>query len=363
MNEEILDVSAAEFDENELVDSSDDYVETPKNEPQPEESEKPSDPQQPSQESEEIDDDDSFTREILKLKGIKDPHKIKFEDASGAIIEKSWNDLSKNEQLSILSLEEDTDTDLEDEEISFINMLRSNNLTPSQYIRLLQNNIEQRIIDYQPETYEIDSLNDDELFALDLIEKLGEDNVTDDELQQALIQAKANPDFYAKQVESLREHYKELENERRYEEEQTQRYQYENAYRNFSAQVLNQIEGFQEIAGQEIELSVDDKNDIANYLLTRDNTGQSDFYKDLQNPQVLTKAAFWMLKGPEIMQELQGQIQQAYQRGYYEGNSKGGAKQTSQPTVVIAPKPTVQTPKVINDANAAFGDDESYLYN
>ena len=44
--------------------------------------------------------------------------------------------------------------------------------------------------------YEVDNLTDDELFALDLIEKLGEENVTDEELQSAIEQAKANQDLF-----------------------------------------------------------------------------------------------------------------------------------------------------------------------
>nr|DAG90289.1 MAG TPA: hypothetical protein [Crassvirales sp.] len=44
-------------------------------------------------------------------------------------------------------MEEDTDTDLEDEEIQFINMLRQNNLTPSAYLQAFQSNITQQILD------------------------------------------------------------------------------------------------------------------------------------------------------------------------------------------------------------------------
>ena len=244
-------------------------------------------------------------------------------------------------------------------------MLRENNLTPSKYIELLQEEISKNIQDNQPEVYEVDNLSDDELFALDLIEKLGEDNVTDEELQQALIQAKTNEDLYNKQVKALRTYYKDLENQRNYEKEQEQQAQLEQSYNDFSEKILNQIEGFSEIAGQEIELSVDDKNDIANYILTRDDSGQSDFYKELQDPQILTKAAFWILKGPEIMQDLQNQIKEAYKRGYTLGSSKKSTSTTSTPPqVVITPKQTTtQTQTINNEAIAAIGDDESYLYN
>lgn len=374
MDEPILDASA--------IDGLDDYNLTGNEEdlttPEPEDNsnsndnsndsgnqEPPQDTPNNSDSSNSNDDLDDFTIQVLRLKGISDPSKIKFEDESGAIIERDWKDLTNNEKLSVFTLEEDTDTDLEEDEISFINMLRENNLTPSKYIELLKEEIAQSVQDNQPDSYEIDNLSDDELFALDLIEKLGEDNVTDEELQQALIQAKTNEDLYNKQVNALRTYYKDLENQRNYEKEQEQQAQLEQSYNEFSEKILNQIEGFSEIAGQEIELSIDDKNDIANYILTRDDTGQSDFYKELQDPQTLTKAAFWILKGPEIMQDFQNQIQEAYKRGYALGSAKTPVTpKPVTPQVVIAPKQTTTQAGIINnDASAAIGDDESYLYN
>lgn len=373
MDEQILDASAIdEFNEYDLTgeaseDSNQSYQDS--NELDNSEEDSDSDYEDYSQEESDDssytdedysdDDDDLFTKEVLRLKGINDPNKIKFEDESGAIIERSWNDLSTKEKLGVLTLEEDTDTDLEDEEIQFINMLRQNNLTPSQYLEAFQSNITQQILDNQEMPYEVDNLTDDELFALDLIEKLGEENVTDEELQAAIEQAKANEALYSKQVQALRDHYKNLENQQEYEQQQAQQYQREQSYRDFSEQVLSQIEGFDTIAGEEIDLSVDDKNDIANYILTRDETGLTDFYKDLQNPQALTTAAFWMLKGPEIMQELQYEIQQAYKRGYAVGTS---SKQTA-PKVVVTPRTnTEQTEYNTSNDAAALGDDESYLY-
>lgn len=376
MDEQILDASAIDgLDDYNLTGDEEDIVtpdpenDTPDPDDDPDNQETPQDNSDDDDfddsDEDEDEDKDDFIFQVLNLKGIKDPSKIKFEDESGAIIERDWKDLTDNEKLSIFTLEEDTDTDLEEEEISFINMLRENNLTPSKYIELLQEEISKNIQDNQPEVYEVDNLSDDELFALDLIEKLGEDNVTDEELQQALIQAKTNEDLYNKQVKALRTYYKDLENQRNYEKEQEQQAQLEQSYNDFSEKILNQIEGFSEIAGQEIELSVDDKNDIANYILTRDDSGQSDFYKELQDPQILTKAAFWILKGPEIMQDLQNQIKEAYKRGYTLGSSKKSTSTTSTPPqVVITPKQTTtQTQTINNEAIAAIGDDESYLYN
>ena len=69
-----------------------------------------------------------------------------------------------------------------------------------------------------------------------------------------------------------------------------------------------------------VELSQDEMEDLASYILTRDSSGYSEFGRLLNDPAQFTKAAFWMLKGPEILNEMQKQIKEAYLRGYNERN-------------------------------------------
>ena len=374
MDQQILDASAIDgLDDYNLTGDEEDVIT-----PDPEDNTSDSDPnddpdnQDPPQDNSDDDnldnsdeDDDDFTLQVLNLKGISDPSKIKFEDESGAIIERDWNDLSDNERLMILAGTEDPERDLEEEEILFINQLRENNLTPQQYIQAIQQQAAQQALEeyqqgLQP-TYEIDSLSDDELFALDLLEKVGEENITDEELKEALEHAKANETLFAKQIEGLRATYKNLEDQQRYDAEQAQIQQAEEQYREFSNEVLNEISSFDSLANQEIELSTDDKNDIANYMLTRRDTGVSDFYRDMQDPKTATLAAFWLLRGPEILSEMENQIKAAYQRGFNMGKTTtpaGNAPKT--PQVVVQPKPAATSSKV--DFQSAFGlEDESYL--
>ena len=47
--------------------------------------------------------EDDFTTEVLKIRGINDPSKIKFEDQTGAVVERSWDELSREEQLNIIA--------------------------------------------------------------------------------------------------------------------------------------------------------------------------------------------------------------------------------------------------------------------
>ena len=261
-----------------------------------------------------VSQDDSFdlTKELLALQGIVDINKIKFEDESGAVVEKTWDSLSNNEKLMILSHQEDPDTSLDAAEIELINQIRESGMTPGQYIQSLQTE------EPQTRTYEVDTMSDDELFCVDLLDKIGSDNITDEELQQALDSAKANESLFSKQVASLRTYYKDLEDKRQQQIEIEKQEEAEREFTTFSNLIIDSIRNFNTLEDAPVELSQDEMEDLANYILTRDASGYSEFSRLLNDPAQFTKAAFWMLKGPEILNEMQKQIKEAYLRGYHE---------------------------------------------
>ena len=97
-------------------------------------------------------------------------------------------------------------------------------------------------------------------------------------------------------------------------------------------------------------------NDLANYILTRDDSGYSEFGRLLNDPAQFTKAAFWMLKGPEILNEMQKQIKEAYLRGYNETHK------TSTPNKVFTKTQPSSTNKNNNkESQYAYFDEDSYL--
>ena len=292
-------------------------------------------------------DDFDLTKELLSLQGISDMNKIKFEDESGAVVEKSWDSLSNNEKLMILSHQEDPDTSLDAAEIELINQIRESGLTPGQFIQNLQTS------EPQPVTYEVDGMSDDELFCLDLLDKIGSDNITDEELQQALDNAKANESLYNKQVASLRNYYKDLENKRLEQIELEKQEQAEYEFNTFANNIVNSIRNFNTFEDTPVELSHDDMEDLANYILTRDSSGYSEFGRLLNDPIQFTKAAFWMLKGPELLNEMQNQIKEAYLRGYNESNK-------SVKKVFTKPQITSQS-KNNKESQYAYFDEDSYL--
>ena len=303
-----------------------------------------------TQDSNESNNDDfDLAKELLTLQGISDMNKIKFEDESGAVVEKAWNTLSNNEKLMILSHQEDPDTSLDDAEIELINQIRESGMTPDQYIQSLQ------VTEPPVVPYEVDSMSDDELFCIDLLDKIGSDNITDEELQQALESAKANENLYNKQVASLRVYYKDLEEKKRQQAEIEKQELAEHNFNVFAGKIVDSIRNFNTQDDTPVELSQNEMEDLANYILTRDTSGQSEFTKLLNDPKQFTKAAFWMLKGPEILNEMQKQIKEAYLRGYNESHKTPSNKK------VFTKTQTVSNRNNNKESQYAYFDEDSYL--
>lgn len=297
--------------------------------------------------TEEPENEFDLAKELLTLQGISDMNKIKFEDESGAVVEKSWDSLSNNEKLMILSHQEDPDTSLDAAEIELINQIRESGLTPGQYIQSLQ------IPEPPVVTYEVDNMSDDELFCIDLLDKIGSDNISDEELQQALDSAKENSSLFSKQVASLRVYYKDLEDQKMRQEELDKQEEAEQEYNMFANNIVNSIRNFNAFEDTPVELSLEEMDDLANYILTRDASGYSEFGRLLNDPVQFTKAAFWMLKGPEILNEMQKQIKEAYLRGYNETHKTTNRK--------VFTKPSSSKGNNNKESQYAYFDEDSYL--
>lgn len=328
------------LDLDDLDDVQDPIIDSTYSDPDPE--------PEPEPYKEEEHDDFDLAKELLTLQGISDINKIKFEDESGAVVEKAWDSLSNNEKLMILSHQEDPDTSLDDAEIELINQIRESGMTPGQYIQSLQ------VSEPPVPTYEVDNMSDDELFCIDLLDKVGADNITDEELQQALESAKANENLYSKQVASLRIYYKNLETKRIQQEELEKQQQAEQEYNTFANNIVNSIRNFNSLEDTPVELSQDEMEDLANYILTRDTSGKSEFVHLLNDPVQFTKAAFWMLKGPEILNEMQKQIKEAYLRGYNETHKTPTTKK-------VFTKTDSASKSNNKESQYAYFDEDSYL--
>ena len=281
------------------------------------------------------DQEDDLTTEVLKLRGISNPDKIKFEDESGAITERSWDSLTKEEQINILADQrehQETTNELAEDEIDLINAIRNSGMSVQDYMQTITPQINQ-----PQDTNQFDTMSDEDLYAFDILNKVGNDNITDEELDAALEAAKANETLFKKTVDGLRQQYNRLQEEQKQNIANQQQAAAQQRYQAFANVVNNQIDNFNSFAGQPIQLSNQDKDNLSEFMLALDEDGSSALGKALQDPRLLTKAAFWLLNEQELIAELQKQQQDAYTRGYNAG--KGDILNKSK----FVFKPTKQT--------------------
>ena len=292
---------------------------------------------EPPQNTEDNDKKDVLT-EFLKFSGIKDPEHIKFEDEDGIIKEQSWNDLSFEEKMNILTTSyQQPERDLDDDEIELVNELRKKNMTPEQYINTIRQQAAQDYADslnVNPQ-YSIDDLSDDEIFMLDLQDKI--EDITDEEITSALAKAKEDP-LYEKKIAGMRKALKAQEESYISQLQAEQELQQQEQFNQFKDSVVNSIQQFNKVGDLDINLDQEDMEDIAAFILDRDDTGMSYMGRALNNPQTLVEMAWWTLKGRDALNsiseyfanEIKNVRQMSYQKGLEDGK-KGSSRVVYKP--------------------------------
>lgn len=287
----------------------------------------PEEKKEEEEKEERVQESEDLTLDILKLKGINDPNKIKFEEFPGKVVEKSWDDLTREEQINILIGEDNTD--LEDQEIELINTIRESGLSVEEYLNQLNQQHE------STPHYDVDNLSDDELYALNLLETVGEDNITDEEINEAIDNAKKNESLYKKTIEGLRKEYINLQQEEEARKANELASQQQEAYQAFVNNITSEINNLNQFAGQDLELSKEETEELQSFILDLDDNGLSAFGKAMNDPKLFTKAAFWILNEDKIMKEINKQIQDSYRLGLEAAKVKTNIKEPEKPQVVI----------------------------
>ena len=283
-------------------------------------------------------EEQNFISDFLKTRGIDDIQKIKFEDDNGNIEEKDWNSLTKEEKFNILNTpltteEPSNDNQLTDEEIQFLSQIRQSNMTPSQYIESIQG----QTVVTEPQ-YKIDDLSDDELYLLDLESRVGE--LTDEVAAQALANAKQNEELFQKQVEGIRKEYKEREDYQSQQEQAEIEQQQQEAYNQFQNSIIDSINKFNSVGDLDLNFDDADREELAEFILSKDEAGNNYLWQALQDPETLTKAAWFILNGDEALNSISeyfiNQIklvsENQYKKGFEEGKQ---GKNPSRPQVII----------------------------
>ena len=278
-----------------------------------------------------------FMSDFLKTRGIDDLNKINFQDDEGNITERSWNDLTNEEKINILNMPLETEqgdnhNDLTEEEINLLSQIRQSNMTPSEYLQ----SIAGEQVEVTPQ-YKIDELSDDEVYLLDLESRVGE--LTDEEAAQALSNAKQNEDFFKKQIEGIRKEYKEREDFKTQQEEAEREQEQQQAFENYQAQVVDAINGFTSIGNFDLNFEDADKEELADFMLSRDQAGKNYLFEALQDPETLTKAAWFILNGEQAFNTISDyfaqQIKLVSENQYKKGLEDGKKGVQTRPTVVI----------------------------
>lgn len=237
----------------------------------------------------------SVINKYLESKGFVDS-KIKVIDENNEESEILFSELSEEEQLDILnSIGNTNNNNYSDQELEWVNQLRANNLTMDSFLELYRQSIIDEI-NQQGSTvsYDIDSYSDEELYLLDLKSRY---DLSDEELQKELEQELEDKDKFSKKINKIREEYKDLEDQERANQKAQFEAQQQQEYDGFVNQMLGVAQNTSEYHGLELEDS--DKNETLSYLVELDATGTSKFYRDLNDPNKLFEAAWYLKHGKE----------------------------------------------------------------
>jgi len=236
---------------------------------------------------------ESIIDDLLKAKGISNS-KVIIVDDNNIEQEVDFYSLSKEEQLEILNYVEPTESFLGETEEEFVKYLRENNLSLEDYLTQYKEEVIKELGTVNEPSYDIDAYDDQELFLLDLKTKY---DLTDEELVKELEKELQDTDLFNKKVTKLRSEYKQLEDN--YKEEQQKEFtaQRETQYNQFVDTMVDVAVKTPDLYG--IELEDEEKNNVLSTLLELDDQGTSSFYKSLNDPENLYKAAWFLTYGKQ----------------------------------------------------------------
>ena len=259
--------------------------------------------------TEQSDSEEDVVTSLLRNRGIDDTSKIKFENEEGEIEEKDWSELSNSDKLNILESSETTPEEgLDDSEIQLINAIRNSGMSPAEYLTYVgTNSIGQYVQNNTSPEFEIDQYTDDELFLMDIMSRTGD--ITQDEALEALEKAKANESLYQKQVNSIRNEYKqaEQENQLQLQIEQDQQQQIEREQ--FSNQIVDEINNLREVEGFELNMDDNDMQTLYDFITGEDQAGNNYLVKALADPRILVKTAWLALNGDQMVRDITNYFQ------------------------------------------------------
>lgn len=269
--------------------------------------------------------EEDFVTSLLRSRGIEDKSRVKFENEDGNIEEVDWDQLSNDDKLSIInSSNESIEDGLDDSEKRLLSAIRNSGMTPAEYLQYVeQQGVNRYIQNNQENTYQytVDQYDDDELFIADFISRMGD--VTDEEAQEALERAKSNETLFAKQIQAIRNEYKQIEEENIRQAQIEQEQQQSAMFDQFASSVENQINQLTEIQGYDLNMDQQDMQDLYDFITGTDAAGNNYLAKALSDPRILVETAWFTLYGKQMLDDVtnyfQKEITQVRKQSYEKG--------------------------------------------
>ena len=275
---------------------------------------------------------------LLAQRGITDASKIRIEDEDGNIQELDFNSLPIEEQLEILQQDS---PELDDSEIETINYLRENGIGIQELIEYHRNQAIQEYLQAQQTNYTVDNLSDEELYKLDIASRYEE--LSEEELEIELQKELNNPDLFKKKIDKLREVYKQEEIAEQNELAKQAELEEEQNYQTLVDSMIEVAQGTNELF--DLELEDEDKEEVLQFLLSKDINGQSEFVKLLNDPNALFQLAWFATKGQEAFNT----IHDYYKKEIDLARKTKESSLTSQRTVVKKESKPKDDPYGLND--------------
>ena len=329
-----------EIGTNDDIDFIDELDDESQSNEQNQEDTTPSESQEQDSASTEVSDseEEDFLTSLLESRGIKDKSKIKFANEEGEIEEVDWDSLDTKNKLNILrSSERSPEEGLDESEIQLINAIRNSGMNPSEYLNYIGNGEVQRYIQNSQEPhYEIDQYSDEELFLMDFMSRMEE--VTEDEATEALERAKANESLFRKQVDAIRNEYKQAEQENQMQAQLEQEQIAQQQYEQFSDQIVDEINNLKEIQGFELNMENNDMQELYDFITGQDAAGNNYLAKALSDPRILVKTAWLALNGDQMINDITNYFQKEIASVRKESYKKGvddTQKKINKPNNVI----------------------------
>jgi hypothetical protein len=243
--------------------------------------------------------------DVLKAKGFRNG-KVRVEEEDGSVAERDFSELSREEQLFILTQSPEDAHDevieipegfLTADEAGFIAGLREDGITVTDYVEVLQAAVRSnREAEKRIEAnggYEVDKLGDDDAYLALL--RLKFPKFTEDELHAELLHDKSDPERFAKMVQVARE--EAILSERAKTTAAMEAERVESAKNIRSYLDKNPYVGF-------VKLNDEEKTDIVDIVYKKESDGTTRFEKLQANPANQVMMAWFMKYGPIFFRQM-----------------------------------------------------------